>query len=115
MPLEAGALLLDLAGIGDPLWWATGKALDLLLWIARQVAGASGAAAMLAAMPSWAFVAMVIGWLWLCLWTTRLRLFGIVPFLTGTIGAALSSIPNLLITGDGRYCCATAAETSCLA
>jgi competence protein ComEC len=103
MPLEAGALLLDLAGIGEPLWWATGKALDLLLWIARQVAGASGAVAMLAAMPSWAFGAMVIGWLWLCLWTTRLRLFGIVPFLTGAIGAALSSTPDLLITGDGRH------------
>ena len=28
MPLEAGALILDLAGIGAPLWWAAGHALD---------------------------------------------------------------------------------------
>jgi len=58
---------------------------------------------MLAAMPSWAFGAMVIGWLWLCLWTTRLQLLGAVPFLIGAIGAAASSTPDLLVTGDGRH------------
>ena len=103
MPLEAGALTLDIVGIGEPLWWATGKALELLLWLAHSVANASGAVATLAAMPSWAFSAMVFGWLWLCLWTTRLRLFGAVPFFIGAIGAVTSSTPDVLITGDGKH------------
>ncbi|MGJ3628336.1 ComEC/Rec2 family competence protein [Sphingomonas sp. MMS24-JH45] len=31
MPAEAGALLLDAAGIGAPLWWVAGQGLALLL------------------------------------------------------------------------------------
>jgi competence protein ComEC len=41
--------------------------------------------------------------LWLCLWTTRLRLAGILPFAIGALGAALSPSPDLLVTGDGRH------------
>lgn len=90
MPLEAGALLLDFAGLGAPLWWAAGRALDALLWLAHIVAGARGAVATLASMPSWAFALMVFGGLWLCLWTTKPRLLGLIPFVIGA-GAACSS------------------------
>ena len=103
MPLEAGALILDLAGAGAPLWWLAGLAIDGLLWIAHAVANASGAVATLAAMPTWAFVFMVAGALWLCLWTSRPRLFGLVPFAVGAAAAAWSPTPDLLVTGDGRH------------
>jgi competence protein ComEC len=103
MPLEAGALLLDLSGAGAPLWYLTGVAIDGLLWLAHWVASASGAVATLASMPGWAFVLMVIGGLWVCLWTTRPRLLGLVPILIGAAGAALAPAPDLLITGDGRH------------
>ena len=103
MPLEAGALVLDLAGMGAPLWWAAGHALEGLLWLARTVASARGAVATLALMPSWAFTLMVAGGLWLCLWTTRPRLLGLVPFAIGAAAAFLSPTPDLLITGDGRH------------
>lgn len=103
MPLEAGALLLDLAGLGAPLWWAGGHALNGLLWIAHAVAGARGAVATLPSMPGWAFALMVFGALWLCLWTSRLRLLGVVPFAIGAMAAAISPAPDLLVTGDGRH------------
>jgi len=103
MPLEAGALLLDLAGWGRPLWFLCGFAVDLLLRIAHAVASAKGAVAMLPAMPPWAFAFMVAGGLWLCLWAHRWRLLGLAPFLVGAIGAALSATPDVLITGDGRH------------
>jgi competence protein ComEC len=103
MPLEAGALLLDAIGAGAPLWQLAGMAIDVLLWVAHKVAGASGAVASLAAMPSWAFALMVIGAMWLCLWTTRPRLWGLLPFAIGATAAALSPGPDLLITGDGRH------------
>jgi competence protein ComEC len=76
MPLEAGALLLDSVGLGEPLWWLCGQALGLLLDLAHAVAGAKGAIALLPAMPRWAFGAMVGGGLWVCLWTTRARMWG---------------------------------------
>ena len=69
MPLEAGALLLDLVGWGKPLWWLCGAAIDGLLRLAHAVASATGAVALLPSMPGWAFGLMVAGGLWLCLWT----------------------------------------------
>ena len=103
MPLEAGALLLDMAGAGAPFWWLAGLAIDGLLWIAHTVASARGAVATLAAMPGWAFALMVSGGLWFCLWTTRPRLLGVIPFAIGAIAAASSPTPDLLVTDDGRH------------
>jgi competence protein ComEC len=103
MPLEAGALLLDAAGLGAPLWFLAGAAIDLLLLLAHSVAGARGAVATLASMPPWAFGLMLAGGIWLCLWTSRARLLGLVPFAVGAVGSTLSSAPDLMITGDGRH------------
>jgi competence protein ComEC len=103
MPLEAIALLLDLAGLGGPAWWLTGRSIDALLALAHQVAAARGAVATVAAMPPWALGLMVAGGLWLFLWTSRVRLFGLAPIAAGALGAALAPVPDLLVTGDGRH------------
>jgi competence protein ComEC len=103
MPLEAGALLLDAAGLGQPVWLLCGWSIDALLGLAHAVAEAKGAVAMLPSMPGWAFALMVSGGLWLCLWHGRIRLFGLAPTLIGAIGAASAPTPDLLVTGDGRH------------
>jgi competence protein ComEC len=103
MPLEAGALLLDAVGLGKPLWLLCGASIDGLLKLAHSVASAHGAVALLPSMPGWAFAAMVAGGLWLCLWTTRIRLAGLVPIMLGATGAALAASPDVLVTGDGRH------------
>ena len=54
-------------------------------------------------MPVAAFVAMVLGGLWLCLWTTRIRLLGLLPLAMGAAAAAAAPAPDLLVTGDGRH------------
>lgn len=106
MPLEAAALFLDLAGLGAPFWWLTGKALQLLLWIAHAAAGAPGAPgalAMLPGMPGGAYLLMVAGGLWFALWKTRVRLAGAVPAAAGAAWALATPMPDLLVTGDGRH------------
>lgn len=103
MPLEALALLLDLAGLGAPAWWLTGAALDFLLRLAHGVADAPGAVGMLPSMPRGAFALMVAGGLWLALWRTRLRRVGLVPFALGAAWALATPAPDLLVTGDGRH------------
>jgi competence protein ComEC len=103
MPLEAGALLLDAAGIGAPIWWLAGLSIDALLGLAHFVANSHGAVAMMAAMPPWALGSMIAGGLWLCLWTSRPRFWGMAPILLGAAGAAMSPRPDLLVTGDGRH------------
>jgi competence protein ComEC len=103
MPLEAGALLLDSIGLGSPLWYLTGLSIDALLWIAHRVGSASGAVATLAAMPGWAFGLMAAGGLWLALWTSRVRLAGLVPLAIGAAGTLMAPSPDLLVTGDGMH------------
>lgn len=103
MPLEAGALILDAVGLGAPLWVATDWAIDLILGLAHRIGTAEGAVAMLPSMPSWAFALMVLGGLWTCLWASRVRALGAIPFALGAAGAAMSPVPSLLVTGDGQH------------
>jgi competence protein ComEC len=103
MPLEAAALLLDSAGLGAPMWAATGWSIDCLLDLAHIVAGMKGAVATLPTMPVTAFTAFVLGGLWLCLWTSRIRLLGLVPMAIGAMAAMAAPTPDLLVTGDGRH------------
>lgn len=103
MPLEAAALLLDTAGLGAPLWTMAGWGLALLLRLAHAVAAMPGAVAMLPTMGQGPYAAMVAGGLWLALWRTRLRRWGIVPLAIGIVWAGAGRAPDLFVTGDGRH------------
>jgi competence protein ComEC len=103
MPLEAIALLLDLVGLGAPFWWLTGQALSLLLALAYAAASAPGAVALLPAMPPAAFALIAAGGLWICLWRTKLRRWGLVPVAFGSLWALATPAPDLVVTGDGRH------------
>ena len=112
MPLEALALLFDAVGIGAPFWWATGLAMNLLLWIAHAVSTAPGAIATLAAMPRGAFALIIGGGLWMVLWRSRWRWWGTIGIATGIGWSLMIPPPDLLITGDGRHVAVRAADGS---
>ena len=103
MPLEGFALLFDLIGLGAPFWWLAGKALAFLLCLAHAAAAAPGAVALLPAMPAAAFALMVAGGLWICLWRTSWRRWGLVPVAAGALWALATPAPDLIVTGDGRH------------
>jgi competence protein ComEC len=103
MPAEAFALLLDVAGLGAPFWWVSGQALGLLLTVAHATAKAPGAVTMLPTMPGAAFGLLIGGGLWLGLWRTRWRLWGLVPVAAGAFWALSTPAPDLIVTGDGRH------------
>lgn len=103
MPAEALALAADAIGIGAPFWWATNKALALLLWIAHAAAGAPGSLAMLPAMPGGAYALMILGGLWVALWRSAVRIAGLLPFAIGAVWALATPPPDLLVTGDGQH------------
>ncbi len=103
MPAEALALLLDAVGLGAVGWWVAGKALAVLLWIARSVAAAPGAVTALPVMPHAAFGAIVAGGLWLAIWRTRWRYAGLLPVAIGTVWTLATPVPDLIVTGDGRH------------
>lgn len=103
MPLIALALALDLFGLGAPAWWAVGKSLELLLWLAHQVAGQPGAVTMMPGMTGGTFALFVAGLLWLALWSGRVRLWGLVPIGLGMAALLLTRTPDVLVSGDGHH------------
>ena len=103
MPLEALALLFDVAGLGAPFWWATGISMDALLSLSHAVARVPGAQSALASVPLAAFALIIGGGLWLMLWRGRVRLVGVMPIAAGVFWALLTPPPDLLITGDGMH------------
>ncbi|MFN3388688.1 MAG: ComEC/Rec2 family competence protein, partial [Allosphingosinicella sp.] len=109
MPLEALALLLDLVGLGAPVWWVVGQALSLLLGLAHFTANAPGAVAMLPTMPVGAFALIAGGGLWFALWRTRWRRWGAVPVAAGALWALSTPSPDLLVTCDGKHLAARSA------
>ena len=103
MPLIALALLLDLVGAGGPAWWAAGKSLEVLLWIAEFTAGQPGAVRLMPQMSGPAFALFLAGGLWLALWRGRARLLGLLPAMLATGLLLTTPVPDLLISGDGRH------------
>lgn len=103
MPAEAAALLLDLVGVGAPLWWVAGKALSLLLTVAHEVSSSPFAVWGLPHFGTLPMVLILLGGLWLVLWRTRTRYAGFAPVIIGALMMALSPMPDLLVTGDGRH------------
>ena len=74
-----------------------------MLGLAHRVAAAEGAVAMLPTMPRWAFAAMVVGGLWLCLVARAGAALGVVPLAIGARGRGAAPVPDLLVTGDGEH------------
>jgi competence protein ComEC len=103
MPLEALALLFDSVGLGAPFWWLTGHSLHTLLWLSRTVAGVPGAQFALASVPVAAFALMIGGGLWLMLWQSRPRLWGLAPFAVGAVWVLMTPPPDVIVTGDGMH------------
>jgi competence protein ComEC len=110
MPIEALALFFDLFGIGAPFWWLAGQALGFLLWLARTAAAAPGAVVLSPAIPAGAFGLMAAGGIWICLWRTGWRRWGLVPVALGAAWALSALPPDLLVTGDGRHLALRTAE-----
>jgi competence protein ComEC len=53
---------------------------------------------------------MVAGGLWICLWRTSWRRWGLVPVAAGALWALATPAPDLIVTGDGRHLALRAAD-----
>jgi competence protein ComEC len=103
MPLIALALVLDLAGMGGPLWWCVDLSLEALLALARFTSAQPGAVKLMPQMSGLTISLFVIGGLWLALWNHRARALGLVPILVASLMLALTPTPDVLIGRGGRH------------
>lgn len=103
MPLIALALMLDLVGLGGPLWWLVELSLRLLLAIAHFTAAQPGAVKLFPQMGTGTIALFTSGSLWLALWSGRIRLAGFLPIVMATALLVKTPAPDVLISGDGRH------------
>src|SRR3546814_10336922 len=81
----------------------TVQALDLLVAFVHVIASRPGSMVMLSVFPAWTCALVVFGGLWISLWRSGARYYGLVPLLMGLAFMASSTPPDLLVTGDGRH------------
>lgn len=90
MPLRLELLPLSVMGWG----------VHVMSAIAYWVAGMPGATAMVRAWPAAALGVMVMGGLWIALWTQRWRWFGLTPIAAAVIAILADTPPDLFISRD---------------
>lgn len=102
MPLGLLALILMPFGLEGFALWPMGRAIDLMVDVARTVAGWPGAVLGVPAMPDAALLLTVGGGLWLCLWRRRWRLLGLLPMAVAGALHLHAGRPDLLVDQEGR-------------
>ena len=103
MPLVVMVFALAPFGLADmPLQWL-GDGVSLLMAIARGVAALPGADWLVPAMPMTALIVIVLGGLWILLWHSRARWWGIVPAVFGIALTITNPKPMALFDAEGRY------------
>ena len=89
-----------------PMAWG----IELVIGIAKLVAGWPGAVSLTPAMPVYGLAAAAFGGLWLCLWQRRWRYLGIAGIVAGLASIPFYSGPDILISSDGRLMAVCAAD-----
>ncbi len=101
MPAALAALVALPFGLEAAPLWVMGLGIEAMVWCAQTVAALPGAVGRMPAIPTYAFVLMVVGGLWFGLWHTRWRLLGIAPIVAGLVLAPTGRRPDVLV-GRGR-------------
>ncbi len=102
MPALMLAMFAEALGLGW-LWPLAAWAMQQLITIADFTASLPGAIITSAAIPGPAFALGAAGGLWLALWRSNARWWGLAPLAGAALLAWAAAVPDLLISSDGRH------------
>jgi competence protein ComEC len=97
MPAALATLAAMPFGLEAGPLWVMGWGIEAMAWCAGLVAGLPGAVGRIPAIPTIAFVLMIVGGLWCALWSTRWRMLGVVPIALGLMLAPSGRRPDVLV------------------
>jgi len=102
MPALMLAMLAEVLGLGW-LWPLAGWAMQQLIALADLTASLPGAVITSAAIPGPAFALGAAGGLWLALWRSRARWWGLAPLAGAVLVGWAAAVPDVLVSSDGRH------------
>jgi competence protein ComEC len=79
-----------------------GFGVDIMLAVSYWVSGLPGALVTLPAFSASAVLFLALGLCWIAIWTTPLRLLGILPISVGVLLAASPERPDIYVDPEGR-------------
>lgn len=91
-----------------PMAWG----IDLLLWIARDIAQWPGAVNYLPGISFGGMLAITAGGLWLAIWRGSWRTWGVLPIVGGFLTMAFPDPPQIVVSGDAKLVAVAAADGS---
>jgi competence protein ComEC len=101
MPWAVAAFVLMPIGLEAVALTPMGWGIDLVVQVAGAVSSWPGAVSPVPAMPGWAIVLVALGGLWLCLWRTAWRCFGVLVIAVGLSSIVIVRPPDLLVNAEG--------------
>jgi competence protein ComEC len=100
MPAAALSVVLMPFGLQGPALHLLGQGIAVMVAMGRWVAGLPGAVSLAPAMPPVALLEIALGSLWLAIWRTGWRWWGLAPLLLGAVLAWQVPRPDMLVAGD---------------
>ncbi|ANC93071.1 DUF4131 domain-containing protein [Azospirillum humicireducens] len=101
MPWSLIAYALMPFGLEAPALIAMNWGDRAVIWTAEFFGRLPWASITVPAMPVEGFAVLVLGGIWLCLWTRRWRWLGLLPIMAGLASPALVTRPDVLVAADG--------------
>jgi competence protein ComEC len=101
MPAAALSVALMPLGLEAAPLHLLGQGIAVMVAMGRWVSGLPGAVSMAPAMPLSALLAISLGGLWLAIWRTPWRWWGMGPLLLGAALAWFAPRPDMLVASDG--------------
>ncbi len=102
MPWALLGLVLMPFGFDGFAWQIMGLGIEIMLLISYWIAAWPLATLSMPSYSAPAAVLLAFGLVWACLWTTRLRWFGLMPAFLGVVLAAMPERPDMYVEPGGR-------------
>jgi competence protein ComEC len=102
MPWALVGIVLMPFGLDGFAWRVMGFGIELMLLVSEWIASWPVATLAVPAFPALAACLLAFGLIWLALWTTRLRLLGLVPAVAGILVASFPDRPDIYVEPGGR-------------
>ena len=101
MPLALAVLIALPFGLEYWPLVAMGWGIDGMTYVARGVAALPGSVVRIPSIPTASFLLMIVGGLWVLLWSRNWRLLGFLPIVAGLLWTPSRQRPDMIVSRDG--------------